>query len=73
MHLVVAGTQDAVMMVGLGSEVPEEVMLTRFCLDTKIKRLVEFREDRRAINPIQKEVIVPELDPEVKREGIRYR
>ena len=51
MHLVVAGTRDAVMMVeAQAQEVPEEVMLTRFCLDTK--RLNVWLSFRRRSSPL---------------------
>jgi polyribonucleotide nucleotidyltransferase len=69
MHLVVAGTRDAVMMVeAQAQEVPEEVMLDAILFGhEEIKRLVEFQEKIvAAINPIKKEVIVPELDPEIE-------
>ena len=69
MHLVVAGTREAVMMVeARAQEVPEEVMLDAILFGhEEIKRLVEFQEKIVAdINPIKKEIAVPELDPEIE-------
>ncbi|BCU82049.1 polyribonucleotide nucleotidyltransferase [Polycladomyces abyssicola] len=61
MHLVVAGTKDAINMVEAGSnEVPEEDILEAILYGHEtVRRLVEFQEE--IVRAIGKEKMVPEL------------
>ncbi|MBN2909375.1 polyribonucleotide nucleotidyltransferase [Polycladomyces sp. WAk] len=61
MHLVVAGTKDAINMVEAGSdEVPEEDILEAILYGHEtVRRLVEFQEE--VVRAIGKEKMVPEL------------
>ncbi|MDQ0161782.1 polyribonucleotide nucleotidyltransferase [Aeribacillus alveayuensis] len=71
MHLVVAGTKDAINMVEAGAdEVPEETMLQAIMFGhEEIKRLISFQED--IVNQIGKEkmeVELYEIDAELEKE-----
>ncbi|CUA80060.1 polyribonucleotide nucleotidyltransferase [Anoxybacillus suryakundensis] len=69
MHLVVAGTKDAINMVEAGAnEVPEEVMLEAIMFGhEEIKRLIAFQEDIAAkVGKEKMEVILYELDPQLE-------
>lgn len=71
MHLVVAGTKDAINMVEAGAdEVPEETMLEAIMFGhEEIKRLISFQED--IVNQIGKEkmeVELYEIDAELEKE-----
>jgi polyribonucleotide nucleotidyltransferase len=71
MHLVVAGTKDAVNMVEAGAdEVPEEVMLEAIMFGhEEIKRLIEFQEKITAeIGKEKMEVVLFEVDKELEAE-----
>ncbi|MBB5354836.1 polyribonucleotide nucleotidyltransferase [Anoxybacillus mongoliensis] len=75
MHLVVAGTKDAINMVEAGAnEVPEEVMLEAIMFGhEEIKRLIAFQEDIAAkVGKEKMEVILYELDPQLEAD-IRAR
>jgi len=68
-HLVVAGTKDAINMVEAGAEeVPEEVMLEAIMFGhEEIKRLIEFQE--KIVSEVGKEkmeIVLYELDPELE-------
>lgn len=68
MHLVVAGTKDAIMMVeGHANEVPEATMLEAiFFAHEEIKRLVAFQEPIYAqLAKAKIEVAAPQLDEEM--------
>lgn len=69
MHLVVAGTREAIMMVeARASEVPEETMRDAILFGhEEIKRIVAFQEQIVAeIGLPKREVVVPGLDPEME-------
>lgn len=71
MHLVVAGTKDAINMVEAGAdEVPEEVMLEAIMFGhEEIKRLIEFQEKITSeIGKEKMEVVLFELDKELEAE-----
>lgn len=71
MHLVVAGTKEAINMVEAGAdEVPEEVMLEAIMFGhEEIKRLIEFQEKIVAeIGKEKMEVVLFELDKELEAE-----
>lgn len=75
MHLVVAGTKDAINMVEAGAnEVPEEVMLEAIMFGhEEIKRLIAFQEDIAAkVGKEKMEVVLYELDAQLEAE-IRAR
>src|SRR3954464_8288026 len=68
-NLTVAGTKDAINMVEAGAdEVPEEVMLEAIMFGhEEIKKLVAFQEEIvQAIQPEKSEVVLFELDQELK-------
>ncbi|MBB5323625.1 polyribonucleotide nucleotidyltransferase [Anoxybacillus tepidamans] len=70
-HLVVAGTKDAINMVEAGAdEVPEEVMLEAIMFGhEEIKRLIAFQEEIAAqIGKEKMEVVLYELDPHLEAE-----
>jgi len=70
MHLKVAGSKDAIMMVEAGaSEVQEEQMLDAiFFAHEEIKKIVEFQEKIvEEIAPVKYEVITPETDEEMEK------
>lgn len=75
LHLVVAGTKDAVMMVEAGAkEVTEELCLEAIMLGhEKIKEIVQFIEEFRAealamgLAKEKKEPVIVEIDPELER------
>ncbi|GIM47850.1 polyribonucleotide nucleotidyltransferase [Collibacillus ludicampi] len=70
MHLVVAGTKDAIVMVEAGAkEVPESVMLEAIMFGhEEIKRLVAWQEEMRAeAGKPKMEVQYHEVDPEIDR------
>ncbi|RAK23418.1 polyribonucleotide nucleotidyltransferase [Anoxybacillus vitaminiphilus] len=70
-HLVVAGTKDAINMVEAGAdEVPEEVMLEAIMFGhEEIKRLIAFQEEIAAkVGKEKMEVVLYELDPELEAE-----
>lgn len=70
-HLVVAGTKDAINMVEAGAdEVPEEVMLEAIMFGhEEIKRLIAFQEEIAAqIGKEKMEVVLYELDPQLEAE-----
>ncbi len=74
-HLVVAGTRDAINMVEAGAdEVPEEVMLEAIMFGhEEIKRLIAFQEKIVAEMGKEKtEIVLYELDPELEAQ-IRAR
>jgi polyribonucleotide nucleotidyltransferase len=71
MHLVVAGTKDAINMVEAGAdEVPEEIMLEAIMFGhEEIKRLVAFQEEIAAkVGKEKMEVVLYELDPQLEAE-----
>ncbi|EIJ81453.1 polynucleotide phosphorylase/polyadenylase [Bacillus methanolicus PB1] len=71
MHLVVAGTKDAINMVEAGAdEVPEEIMLEAIMFGhEEIKRLIELQEKIAAeIGKEKMEVVLFELDKELEAE-----
>lgn len=75
MHLVVAGTKDAINMVEAGAnEVPEEIMLEAIMFGhEEIKRLIAFQEDIAAkVGKEKMEVVLYELDAQLEAE-IRAR
>ncbi|XWN52696.1 polyribonucleotide nucleotidyltransferase [Anoxybacillus flavithermus] len=75
MHLIVAGTKDAINMVEAGAnEVPEEVMLEAIMFGhEEIKRLIAFQEDIAAkVGKEKMEVALYELDAQLEAE-IRAR
>jgi polyribonucleotide nucleotidyltransferase len=70
-HLVVAGTKDAINMVEAGAdEVPEETMLEAIMFGhDEIKRLIEFQE--RIVSEVGKEkreVVLYQVDAEIEQE-----
>jgi polyribonucleotide nucleotidyltransferase len=71
MHLIVAGTKDAINMVEAGAnEVPEEVMLEAIMFGhEEIKRLIAFQED--VVSQVGKEkmeIALFEINPELEAE-----
>lgn len=75
MHLVVAGTKDAINMVEAGAnEVPEEIMLEAIMFGhEEIRRLIAFQEDIAAkVGKEKMEVVLYELDAQLEAE-IRAR
>jgi len=71
MHLVVAGTKDAINMVEAGAdEVPEEVMLEAIMFGhEEVKRLIAFQEEIAAqVGKEKMEVVLYEPDPELEAE-----
>ncbi len=76
MHLVVAGTKDAIMMVEAGMDIlPEKVVLEAiFFGHEEIKRLVAFIEEIvAAVGKPKMEVVAPEVDPAIKALVEGYR
>ncbi|HZG61044.1 MAG TPA: polyribonucleotide nucleotidyltransferase [Anoxybacillus sp.] len=70
-HLVVAGTKDAINMVEAGAdEVPEEIMLEAIMFGhEEIKRLIAFQEEIAAkVGKEKMEVQLYELDPQLEAE-----
>ncbi|WP_273125599.1 polyribonucleotide nucleotidyltransferase [Metabacillus sp. HB246100] len=70
-HLVVAGTKDAINMVEAGAEeVPEETMLEAIMFGhNEIKRLIEFQEEiAAAVGKQKKEIELFELDADLEKE-----
>lgn len=70
-HLVVAGTKDAINMVEAGAkEVPEEIMLEAIMFGhEEIKRLIAFQEEiRDQIGKEKMEVELYTLDPELEKQ-----
>lgn len=68
MHLVVAGTKDAVMMVEAGAnEVPEDVMIEAIMFGhQEIQRIVAFQEEMMAAaGKPKREVILHQVNPEI--------
>ncbi|MBA2873944.1 polyribonucleotide nucleotidyltransferase [Thermaerobacillus caldiproteolyticus] len=68
-HLVVAGTKDAINMVEAGAdEVPEEIMLEAIMFGhEEIKRLIAFQEEIAAqVGKEKMEVVLYELDPQLE-------
>ncbi|BDG48003.1 polyribonucleotide nucleotidyltransferase [Parageobacillus sp. KH3-4] len=71
MHLVVAGTKDAINMVEAGAdEVPEEIMLEAIMFGHEdVKRLIAFQEEIAAqVGKEKMEVVLYELDPQLEAE-----
>ncbi|ABO66497.1 MULTISPECIES: polyribonucleotide nucleotidyltransferase [Geobacillus] len=71
MHLIVAGTKDAINMVEAGAdEVPEEVMLEAIMFGhEEVKRLIAFQEEIAAqVGKEKMEVVLYEPDPELEAE-----
>ncbi|PJW15959.1 polyribonucleotide nucleotidyltransferase [Geobacillus sp. Manikaran-105] len=71
LHLVVAGTKDAINMVEAGAdEVPEEVMLEAIMFGhEEVKRLIAFQEEIAAqVGKEKMEVVLYEPDPELEAE-----
>lgn len=69
MHLVVAGSKDAIMMVeGGANEIPEEQIIDAiFFAHEEIKRICAFQEKIiETINPVKSEVILPEVNEEIE-------
>lgn len=69
MHLVVAGSKDAIMMVeGGANEIPEEQIIDAiFFAHEEIKRLCAFQEKIiETINPVKSEVILLEVNEELE-------
>lgn len=76
MHLVVAGTKDAIMMVEAGMNIlPEKVVLEAiFFGHEEIKRLVAFIEEIvAAVGKPKMEVVASEIDPAIKALVESYR
>ncbi|TXK90714.1 polyribonucleotide nucleotidyltransferase, partial [Parageobacillus sp. SY1] len=70
-HLVVAGTKDAINMVEAGAdEVPEEVILEAIMFGhEEVKRLIAFQEEIAAqVGKEKMEVVLYELDPQLEAE-----
>lgn len=70
-HLVVAGTKDAINMVEAGAdEVPEEIMLEAIMFGhEEIKRLIAFQEEIAAqVGKEKMEIVLYELDPQLEAE-----
>ncbi|MEQ8173452.1 MAG: polyribonucleotide nucleotidyltransferase [Syntrophomonadaceae bacterium] len=75
MHVVVAGTKEAIMMVeGSAHEVPEETMLEAiFFAHDEIKKIVEFQETIYAeLGQPKVEVQLVSLDPAIEEEVRQY-
>ncbi|MBT2682985.1 polyribonucleotide nucleotidyltransferase [Bacillus sp. ISL-37] len=71
MHLVVAGTMDAINMVEAGAdEVPEEVMLEAIMFGhDEIKRLIAFQQEIVAqVGKVKREITLFEIDKELESE-----
>ncbi|NUK29163.1 polyribonucleotide nucleotidyltransferase [Parageobacillus sp. VR-IP] len=71
MHLVVAGTKDAINMVEAGAdEVPEEIMLEAIMFGhEEVKRLIAFQEEiATQVGKEKMEVVLYELDPQLEAE-----
>ncbi|HZK42780.1 MAG TPA: polyribonucleotide nucleotidyltransferase [Syntrophomonadaceae bacterium] len=69
MHLIVAGSKEAIMMVeGEASEIPEDVVIDAiFFGHEEIKRICLFQETIiDAIKPVKSEVIIPKVDEELE-------
>ncbi len=69
MHLVVAGTRDAIMMVEAGMNIlPEKVVLEAiFFGHDEIKRIVAFIDEIvAAVGKTKMQVVAPEIDPAIK-------
>ncbi len=69
MHLVVAGTRDAIMMVEAGMNIlPEKVVLEAiFFGHEEIKRIVAFIDEIvAAVGKPKTQVVAPEIDPAIK-------
>lgn len=76
LHLVVAGTYDAIMMVEAGANIlPEKVMLEAiFFGHDEIKRIVTFiNEIVAAVGKPKMEVVAPEVDPAITALVETYR
>ncbi len=76
MHLVVAGTAEAIMMVEAGANIlSEKVMLEAiFFGHDEIKRLVSFIDGIvAAVGKPKMKVVAPEIDPEIKALVENYR
>ncbi|GGJ56299.1 polyribonucleotide nucleotidyltransferase [Anoxybacillus voinovskiensis] len=70
-HLVVAGTKDAINMVEAGAdEVPEEIMLEAIMFGhEEIKRLIAFQEEIAAqVGKEKMAIVLYELDPQLEAE-----
>ncbi|MED4124401.1 polyribonucleotide nucleotidyltransferase [Halalkalibacterium halodurans] len=70
-HLVVAGTKDAINMVEAGAEeVPEDVMLEAIMFGhNEIKRLIEFQEKIAAeVGKSKTDVVLKQVDPMLEQE-----
>jgi polyribonucleotide nucleotidyltransferase len=70
LHLVVAGTKDAIVMVEAGAnEVPEEVMLEAIMFGhEKIKEVVAFQEQMiEQVGQAKMDVVLHAVDPEINR------
>lgn len=75
MHLVVAGTKDAVMMVEAGlNEVPEDIVLEGIMFGHEVAKEIvaaieEFREEALALGLAKEkyELVVPEIDSELEQ------
>lgn len=75
MHLVVAGTKDAVMMVEAGAqEVPEDEMIAAILFGhEEIRRLVAFQEElAKAAGKAKKEIKLHVVDGEIERRVREY-
>ncbi|WP_018132509.1 polyribonucleotide nucleotidyltransferase [Effusibacillus pohliae] len=75
MHLTVAGTKDAIVMVEAGAnEVPEEVMLEAIMFGhEEIKRLVAFQEEiQRAVGKPKMEVVLHAVDQTIDQQVRAY-
>jgi polyribonucleotide nucleotidyltransferase len=71
LHLVVAGTKDAINMVEAGAdEVPEEIILEAIMFGhEEVKRLIAFQEEIAAqVGKEKMEVVLYELDPQLEAE-----
>ncbi|AMX83994.1 polyribonucleotide nucleotidyltransferase [Geobacillus subterraneus] len=71
LHLVVAGTKDAINMVEAGAdEVPEEVMLEAIMFGhEEVKRLIAFQEEIAAqVGKEKMEIVLYEPDPQLEAE-----
>nr|WP_200760823.1 polyribonucleotide nucleotidyltransferase [Effusibacillus dendaii] len=71
MHLTVAGTKDAIVMVEAGAkEVPEDVMLEAIMFGhEEIKRLVAFQEEiQKAVGKPKMEVVLHTVDEAIDRQ-----
>ncbi|GAX90576.1 polyribonucleotide nucleotidyltransferase [Effusibacillus lacus] len=75
MHLTVAGTKDAIVMVEAGAnEVPEDVMLEAIMFGhEEIKRLVAFQEEiQQAVGLPKMEVVLHSVDETIDRQVREY-